>query len=65
MTIVVPDVIESHGHASITTGYNYGPLDKSTAPMDIKDFKLGLEVTPANVAQWFQLMELLLRTIDC
>ena len=33
--------------------------------MNLKDVKLGLELTPSNAVQWFQRMELLLRSIDC
>lgn len=33
--------------------------------MNIKDFKLGLELTPSNAVQWFHRMELLLRSIEC
>ena len=33
--------------------------------MHPKDIKLGLELTQANAVQWFQRMEILLRSFDC
>lgn len=33
--------------------------------MNLKDVKLGLDLTQANAVQWFQRMELLLRSIEC
>ena len=33
--------------------------------MHPKDIKLGLELTQANAVQWFQSMEILLRSVEC
>ena len=33
--------------------------------MQLKDVKLGHDLTQANAVQWFQRMELLLRSVDC
>ena len=33
--------------------------------MNLKDVKLGLELTQTNAVQWFQRMEILLRSLEC